>query len=69
MIQNLSDIVLPHLTTVHVPKSELGQEAAAYDTWLNEKVGASLAGLADGSNAIIPAKEWKHLRDQKRRAL
>ncbi len=24
----LSDIVLPHLTTVHVPKSELGQEAA-----------------------------------------
>jgi hypothetical protein len=44
-------------------------EAAAYDGWLNEKVGASQAGLADGSNAIIPTKEWQQLRDQKRRTL
>ena len=44
-------------------------EAAAYDTWLQEKVGASLAGLADGSNAIIPAQEWQQLSEQKRRAL
>jgi hypothetical protein len=44
-------------------------EAAPYDKWLNEKVGASLAGLANGKNAILPTKEWKQLRDQKRRAL
>lgn len=44
-------------------------EAAAYDTWLHEKVGTSLAGITDGSNAVIPAKEWKQLREQKQRAL
>jgi hypothetical protein len=44
-------------------------EAAAYDTWLQEKVSASVAGISDGSNAVIPTTEWKQLREQKRRAL
>lgn len=41
-------------------------EAAAYDTWLREKVGASLAGLQDGSNAVISPAEWEQIREQKR---
>lgn len=44
-------------------------EAAAYDTWLHAKVGASLAGLQNGSNPVIPSKEWDQLRKQKRRTL
>jgi hypothetical protein len=44
-------------------------EAAAYDTWLRRKVGASLAGLQDGSNTVIPLEEWERIREQKRRAL
>jgi len=44
-------------------------EAAAYDIWLREKVGASLAGLQDGSNAVIPAAEWVQIREQKQRSL
>ena len=44
-------------------------EAAGYDTWLRGKVGASLAGLQDGSNSLIPAEEWQRIREQKRRAL
>jgi hypothetical protein len=44
-------------------------EAAGYDTWLRAKVGASLAGLQDGSNPPIPAEEWQRIREKKRRAL
>lgn len=44
-------------------------EAAAYDTWLHAKVGASIAGLQDGNNPVIPSKEWDQIRERKRRAL
>lgn len=44
-------------------------EAAAYDTWLHAKVGVSLAGLQDGSNPVIPSKEWDQIHEQKRRLL
>lgn len=39
-------------------------EAAAYDIWFREKVGKSMAGLADGSNSIIPDDEWQAERAQ-----
>ena len=42
--------------------------AAAYDTWLREKVGKSLAGLDDGSNRVIPDDEWQSKREAKQRA-
>lgn len=45
-------------------------EAVAYRNWLEGKVGASKAGLADGSNNTISAKEWASVRaaKQKQRA-
>jgi hypothetical protein len=43
-------------------------ESAAYDSCLREKVGASLAGMQDGSNPVIPPAEWEQIREQKRRA-
>ena len=45
-------------------------EAVAYRNWLEGKVSASRAGLADGSNKAITAKEWASVRaaKQKQRA-
>lgn len=45
-------------------------EAGAYRNWLDGKVSASRAGLADGSNQAITSKEWASVRaaKQKQRA-
>lgn len=45
-------------------------EAVAYRNWLEGKVSASRAGLADGSNKRIASKEWTSVRaaKQKQRA-
>lgn len=39
-------------------------EAAAYDAWLKAKVTASIAGIAEGSNPIIPDDDWAAERAQ-----
>ena len=39
-------------------------EAAAYEAWLKTKVAASLTGIGDGSNPIIPDEEWAAERAQ-----
>lgn len=62
---NIHRVELQSVTGV-LPKH--AHEAAAYDTWLCEKVGTSLAGLQDGSNPVIPPAEWERIREQKRRA-
>ena len=41
--------------------------AAAYRTWLEDKVNASRTGLADGSNKVLTAKEWADIRAAKRK--
>lgn len=41
-------------------------EAAAYNTWLTEKVTASRKGLADGSNERIAPDAWNKVRAEKR---
>jgi hypothetical protein len=42
--------------------------AAAYNAWLKAKVDASLAGIEDGSNRIIPEDEWAAIRAKKVKA-
>lgn len=39
-------------------------DAAAYDKWFRAKVAKSLAGIADGSNPVIPDDEWAAERAQ-----
>jgi len=42
-------------------------EAVAYRNWLEGKVSASKAGLVDGSNKTISAKEWASVRALKQK--
>jgi hypothetical protein len=42
-------------------------EAVAYRNWLEDKVSASKAGLVDGSNKTISAKEWASVRALKQK--
>ncbi len=46
-------------------------EAVAYRNWLEGKVSASKAGLVEGSNKTISAKDWANVRalKQKQRGL
>jgi hypothetical protein len=45
-------------------RMKAAHEAAAYNAWLKAKVDASLAGIEDGSNPIIPDEEWEAERAQ-----
>lgn len=41
---------------------EAAQADADYDRWFHAKVQASIDGLADGSNRVYTAEEWKVVR-------
>jgi hypothetical protein len=45
-------------------RMKAAHEAAAYNAWLKAKVDASLAGIEDGTNPIIPDEEWEAERAQ-----
>lgn len=45
-------------------RSKAAHKAAAYNAWFKTKVDASLAGIEDGSNPIIPDEEWELERAQ-----
>ena len=40
-------------------RMKLAHETGDYDKWFRAKVTKSLAGIADGSNPIIPDEEWE----------
>jgi hypothetical protein len=40
-------------------RMKLAHETGDYDKWFRAKVMKSLAGIADGSNPVIPDEEWK----------
>ena len=61
MIDNAYDALNAHMTE----RMKAAHEAAAYTDWLRDKVGASRAALEEGTNQVIPAKEWAARRAKK----
>ena len=63
MIDNAYDALNAHMTERMKAAHEAG-----YTDWLRDKVGASRAALEEGTNQVIPAKEWAAKRAKKAKA-